>query len=473
MKNKTKLGLGLLSTAIVAGIAGCSPLEAKVTETVVKEQARPTATEECPEIVEEGSNYSPVAINTLVNNETEYLVAQIGDDAFKEVLPVVEGTWIGKTMLSPDGQRVLYFFSMIEDENVDYEFPPIRNSNGLGIVDLDGKNQKVLLDVNNYAGLLPMEEGERSYPSVDHWEIVFSPDSSKLAYNVNPGTVLEKTGVAEDCLPYTKYCNTSMIFTLDIETGEAKKIYEIEDIHAISIEPNLQTYQQLEINNIVWANDNELVFTIDNAHVSEERQSETSIGSTSGYSDYMIFEVHKLNLETGEDTLVGTFEEPNTELDFFNIYSPVVSEKDNLLYAIVVNTNYQEDNNIIRMDLDTGETELIYSGGNMSELLISPDESKLFFAPYRDTTELVVYDLETQLRTVFQPPEGFQKVYRAFWSPDGKEIILGGGGFMGDDKDYVYSLDIETGKLQELNDDSIITSYIHLAGWVENLGESQ
>jgi len=48
MKTKTKLGLGVtLLTTLGMGIAGCSPLEAKVAaDEVVKEQARPTVTEE-------------------------------------------------------------------------------------------------------------------------------------------------------------------------------------------------------------------------------------------------------------------------------------------------------------------------------------------------------------------------------------------------------------------------------------------
>ncbi len=54
MKNKTKLGVGLLSALAIAGIAGCSPLEAKVEETIAPTKpvvaatytAEPTATAE-------------------------------------------------------------------------------------------------------------------------------------------------------------------------------------------------------------------------------------------------------------------------------------------------------------------------------------------------------------------------------------------------------------------------------------------
>jgi len=473
MKNKTKLGLGVtLLTALGMGIAGCSPLEAKVAaDEVVKEQARPIVTEEYVEPTAEATS----AEEATPTEPTEEAVEM--PDVFKQsdyglgilttdTMHLSQGdlrSFVGEEKelissddlclhsprASPDNKKIAYLFSERENVNSFCFGDSMEDDTGVGLMNFDGSEQINLIDIGEYPTFSD-EDLVNFHPF--RRNMVWSPDSTKLAYFI--------AGEYLSCVPHStcsgkegEFIKTrDIVLILDVENGEISKVYD-----------EFGNKNRCRGIDLLWAPDGEnILFT-----------------SPREFDEFILY---KTNIDTGDREIIIN-KEINKNPDYFELMGWMTSsEKHDSLFYIShkgIRSNRELElslgnslSDIYQMDLETGEHSPLTMGFDVSSYILSPDEEYIAFSTADN--QIYMYHVEDRfIEYIHYLTEQFYNLYLLGWSPDGKEISFDCEDNLDSGARGVYRLNVETGDLMQVIDESFETRYIQDIFWYERTSDSQ
>ncbi len=462
MKNtnlRKKVVNGVLA-GLTAGsmmLAGCGQQEVQPTNTPTLEQrVEPSATAEPTATYTLEPSATPTQEPTPtpdIFEQSDYGVGMLttyNDSIFRgdleifrnleegEILIPKENYCVFKFEVSPNNQRIAFLFTEPNEHNTCgfYHGPPA----GVGLINTDGSNQEILINPDEYP---TMTEDQLQDYHPQRWEIEWSPDGNRLAYFVAGD---HRTCPPSECGEESEFIeNRDMLFVINTEEGDVKKIYD-----EIS-EENFLGHAQLN-----WVDgQNKIIF-----------QSPRKKAYDKGI-------VHLIDIDTMEMKVLLSREDSPEH----------ISERDSLLtssqnFVYFIHTEkirdksedafYFEDNkrsDLYRINLETGEEVPLTMGMDISSFDISPDNKYIAFST--DRSHIGIYNLEEGYYHTMMSQD-LAHIWLVGWSPDGKEIA-----FLSDEPDTgigfetLYRLDFETKELKIFYDESRVETAFQEAFWYE------